>query len=222
MAILVLGIGNALMNDDALGVIAIAQLQERYHFPAGVSVVDGGTLGLDLLPLLEGVRKLLIIDAIDMSAAPGELFRLEGEDVPRAFASKLSVHQMGVQDLLAVAELQGHVPEELVVWGIQPGSIEMEMRLTPAVAGAMDPLLDGVVAELANWGVELNNCTELGPEIMPERIPHRSGLLDEKTSGFPQQTGMGRESGAIGNHDTPLPRSELATQNLLQNKPDRW
>jgi len=66
---------------------------------------------------------------------------------------------MGVQDLLAVAELQGHVPEELVVWGIQPGSIEMEMRLTPAVAVAMVPLLDRVVAELANWGVELNNYT---------------------------------------------------------------
>jgi hydrogenase maturation protease len=160
MAILVLGIGNALMNDDALGVTAVEELQERYTFPAGVTVVDGGTLGLDLLPMLEGVRKLLIIDAIDMGAAPGELFRLEGEAVPRAFASKLSVHQMGVQDLLAVAELQGHVPEELVVWGIQPGSIEMEMRLTPAVADAVEALLEGVIRELTDWGVKLNNCAE--------------------------------------------------------------
>jgi hydrogenase maturation protease len=155
MAILVLGIGNSLMNDDALGVTAIEQLQARYSFPAGVSVVDGGTLGLDLLPMLEGVKKLLIIDAIDMGAAPGVLFRLQGEEVPRAFASKLSVHQMGVQDLLAVAELQGHVLEELVVWGVQPGSIEMEMRLTPAVAAAMTPLLNGVIRELAGWGVAL-------------------------------------------------------------------
>jgi hydrogenase maturation protease len=155
MAILVLGIGNSLMNDDALGVTAIEELQSRYTFPAGVTVVDGGTLGLDLLPMLEGVKKLLIIDAIDMGAAPGALFRLQGEEVPRAFASKLSVHQMGVQDLLAVAELQGHVPEELVVWGVQPGSIEMEMRLTPAVAAAMIALLDGVVGELAGWGIVL-------------------------------------------------------------------
>jgi hydrogenase maturation protease len=160
MTILVLGIGNALMNDDAVGVTAIEQLRGHYHFPAGVSVVDGGTLGLDLLPLLEGVRKLLIVDAIDMDAAPGALFRLAGEEVPRAFASKLSVHQMGVQDLLAVAELQGHVPEELVLWGVQPGSIEMEMRLTPAVAAAIAPLLDGVVGELAGWGAELTDRTE--------------------------------------------------------------
>ncbi len=157
MAILILGIGNSLMNDDAVGVTAIEQLKERYAFPAGVTVVDGGTLGLDLLPMLEGIKKLLIIDAIDMGAAPGDLFRLQGEEVPRAFASKLSVHQMGVQDLLAVAELQGHVPEELVVWGVQPGSIEMEMRLTPTVAAAMMPLLDGVVGELAGWGVELRD-----------------------------------------------------------------
>lgn len=160
MAILILGIGNSLMNDDAVGVTAIEQLKERYSFPTGVTVVDGGTLGLDLLPMLEGVRKLLIIDAIDMGAAPGALFRIQGEEVPRAFASKLSVHQMGVQDLLAVAELQGHVPEELVVWGVQPGSIEMEMRLTPAVASAMVALLDGVVGELTDWGVELTNRAE--------------------------------------------------------------
>jgi hydrogenase maturation protease len=158
MAILVLGIGNSLMNDDAVGVTAIEELQARYSFPAGVTVVDGGTLGLDLLPMLEGVRKLLIIDAIDMGAPPGALFRLQGEEVPRAFASKLSVHQMGVQDLLAVAELQGHVPEELVVWGVQPGSIEMEMRLTPAVAAAIAPLLEGVIKELAGWGIELKNA----------------------------------------------------------------
>ena len=155
MAILVLGIGNSLMNDDALGVIAIEELQARYTFPAGVTVVDGGTLGLDLLPMLEGVRKLLIIDAIDMGAVPGALFRLQGEEVPRAFTSKLSVHQMGVQDLLAVAELQGHVPEELVVWGVQPGSIKMEMRLSPAVAEALPALLEGVTKELDGWGVEL-------------------------------------------------------------------
>jgi len=157
-SILVLGLGNALMNDDAVGVRAIEALRERYTFPADVQLVDGGTLGLDLLPFLEGVERLLIIDAIDMGAMPGDLFRLAGEEVPRAFASKLSVHQMGVQDLLAVAELQGHVPGELVVHGMQPASIDMEMQLSPAVAAAMDPLLEGIVAELGIWGVRLSQA----------------------------------------------------------------
>lgn len=153
MAVLVLGLGNAVMTDDAFGGRVIAALQQRYRFPAEVALVDGGTLGLDLLPQLEGVTRLLIVDALEMGAAPGAVFRLSGEEVPRAFAGKLSVHQMGVQDLLAVAELQGHLPQELVVWGVQPGSIEMALELTAPVAGALDEVVAGVVGELEAWGV---------------------------------------------------------------------
>ena len=152
MAVLVLGIGNALMSDDAFGVRVIAELQRQFVFPTGVEILDGGTLGLDLLPRFEGVEKLLIIDALEMAAAAGTIFRLAGEEVPRAFASKLSVHQMGVQDLLAVAELQGHLPGELVVWGVQSGSIEMSLELTPAVAAAVSPVVEAVAVELADWG----------------------------------------------------------------------
>lgn len=152
MRVLVLGLGNALMNDDAFGCRVVGELTAGFEFAANVTVLDGGTLGLDLLPYLEGVDKLLIVDALEMDAEPGTVFRLEGEEVPRAFASKLSVHQMGVQDLLAVAELQGNLPGELVVWGVQAGSVEMEMQLTPPVQAALDPVLAGVVGELERWG----------------------------------------------------------------------
>jgi len=153
--ILVLGLGNALMTDDAFGHRMINALQGRFRFPAEVTVLDGGTLGLDLLPRLEGIGRLLVIDALEMGAAPGTVFRLQGEEVPRAFASKLSVHQMGLQDLLAVAELQGHLPDELVVWGVQPESIEMGLELTAPVAAAMEEAMAGVVGELRSWGGEL-------------------------------------------------------------------
>ena len=89
-----------------------------------------------------------------MKAPPGTVFRLEGEEVPRAFASKLSVHQMGVQDLLAVSELMGHLPEELVVWGAQPECIEMGTELTATMATALEPVVAGVIGELRRWGVE--------------------------------------------------------------------
>lgn len=158
MSVLVLGIGNAVMTDDALGVRAIEKLLAGWSFPEGVEVVDGGTLGLDLLPKFEGVEKLLIIDALEMDAAPGTIFRLEGEEVPRAFANKLSVHQMGVQDLLAVAELQGHLPGHLVVWGVQPGSIEMALELTSEVEQALPQVVDGVLGELRQWGVDVKKA----------------------------------------------------------------
>lgn len=158
MSVLVLGIGNAVMTDDAIGVRVIESLIAERQFPENVRVVDGGTLGLDLLPMFEGVDKLLIIDALEMDAEPGSIFRLEGEEVPRAFANKLSIHQMGVQDLLAVAELQGHLPAELVVWGVQPGCIEMAMELTPPVEKVLPVVVEKVLEELKNWGVSVRTA----------------------------------------------------------------
>ena len=155
MSILVMGLGNLLMSDDGLGSRVISELEERFLPCAQVSLLDGGTLGLDLLPRLEGINKLLIIDALQMGAEPGSVFRLEGDDVPRAFANKLSVHQMGLQDLLAVAELQGHLPRELVVIGAQSAEIEMVMELSPPVQAAFDEVVSAVLAELASWGQPL-------------------------------------------------------------------
>jgi hydrogenase maturation protease len=155
MSILVLGLGNAVMGDDAFGGQAVAELLRLFALPAGVRAIDGGTLGLDLLPMLEEVERLLVVDALDMGAAPGSIFRLQGEEVPRAFAHKLSVHQMGLQDLLAVAELCGHLPAELVVWGAQPASIEPGMEISPPVAAALSPVVEQVARELAVWGVPL-------------------------------------------------------------------
>jgi hydrogenase maturation protease len=157
MTILVLGLGNTIMTDDGFGVRVVEALSSRYRFEREVRLLDGGTLGLDLLPHLEGIDRLLIIDALEMHAAPGTVLRLEGEDVPRAFAGKLSVHQMGVQDLLAVSELMGHLPRELVVWGVQPESIEMGTELTATIAAALASVVDGVVGELREWGIEVSD-----------------------------------------------------------------
>jgi hydrogenase maturation protease len=153
MSTLVLGLGNAIMTDDGFGVEVIKTLSSRYHFQGDVRLIDGGTLGLDLLPHLEGVASLLIVDALDMRAEPGRIFRLEGDEVPRAFASKLSVHQMGLQDLLAVAELQGHVPARLVVWGVQPACIEVGTELTAVVQEAVATIVDRVLEELQGWEI---------------------------------------------------------------------
>ena len=154
MSTLVLGLGNTIMTDDGFGVKVVTTLSSRYNFQGQVKLIDGGTLGLDLLPELEELDSLLIIDALDMRAEPGGIFRLEGEEVPRAFASKLSVHQMGLQDLLAVAEFQGHAPRNLVVWGVQPECIEMGTELTAAVEQTVESVVEKVLEELRDWGIQ--------------------------------------------------------------------
>ena len=153
MSILVLGIGNLVMSDDGIGVRVIQQLSACFRFPDGVALLDGGTLGLDLLPQLDGVERLLVVDAVDIGKTPGTLTRLSGDDVPIALETKVSPHQMGLKDLLAVAMLQGFAPLEMVLWGVQPEMIEMGTDLSPAVAGILDTLVKNVLLELESWGI---------------------------------------------------------------------
>ncbi|MDD2736316.1 MAG: HyaD/HybD family hydrogenase maturation endopeptidase [Desulfuromonadaceae bacterium] len=153
ISVLVLGIGNLVMSDDGVGVIVAQKLQQSYRFPDNVEVMDGGTLGLDLLPKLENVSHLILIDAVETGKKAGTCIRLFGQELPIALETKISPHQMGLKDLLAVSELMGHSPREMVLIGVQPGSIEMEIGLTPEVEAQLDTLVSNVLIELKNWGV---------------------------------------------------------------------
>ena len=151
--VLVLGIGNLVMSDDGVGVKVVQRLQQRYRFAETVEVMDGGTLGLDLLPKLEGIERLIVVDAVETGKEPGTCIRLVGEDLPIALETKVSPHQMGLKDLLSVAELMGHSPREMVLIGVQPASIEMDTKLTAAVEAKVDVLVCMVLDELDTWGV---------------------------------------------------------------------
>ncbi|HBG04473.1 MAG: hydrogenase expression/formation protein [Geobacteraceae bacterium GWC2_58_44] len=163
MSILVLGIGNLIMSDDGIGVKVVQLLAERFVFPPEVTVLDGGTLGLDLLPRLEGVERLLLVDAVESAKAPGTVVRLSGEEVPTALETKISPHQMGLKDLLAVAMLQGFAPQEMVLWGVQPAAIHLGTELSAAVAGRLEELAGKILAELAGWGVTALPCRTPSP-----------------------------------------------------------
>jgi hydrogenase maturation protease len=153
--VLVLGIGNLVMCDDGIGVRVVQGLLSSYHFPDNVEVLDGGTLGLDLLPKLEDTTHLIMVDAVETGEKPGTTVRLTGEELPVALETKISPHQMGLKDLLAVARLMGHAPREMVLWGVQPETIEMGMDLSPAVAPALDILARNVLLELGRWGIRV-------------------------------------------------------------------
>jgi hydrogenase maturation protease len=146
------------MSDDAVGVRVVQRLAAEFSFPPAVTVLDGGTLGLDLLPRLEGVERLLVVDAVETGSAPGTVVRMVGDEIPIALETKVSPHQMGLKDLLAVAMLQGFAPLEMVLWGVQPATIDMGMELSPAVAGRVDCLMDAVLDELARWGEGAAPC----------------------------------------------------------------
>jgi hydrogenase maturation protease len=147
--LLILGLGNLLCGDDGLGVVAVHRLLRRYVPPAGVRVLDGGTLGLSLLPHLEDARVAILVDAVHAEAPPGSLVRLEGDEVAPAVAARLSPHQVGVADLLDAARWRLRSPEMLFLLGVVPESLALRFGLSPAVAAAVPELVERVVAAAA-------------------------------------------------------------------------
>jgi hydrogenase maturation protease len=156
---LVLGLGNMLMADDGIGLAALARLQDGWFIPPQVDLVDGGTWGMNLLPLIESADRLLVLDAIDSGAAPGTCAELRDGDVPRFLAQKLSPHQIDLREVLALAQLRGTLPGELVAIGVQPGRIEMSTDLSPEVSAHLDEMVKLAGAVLQEWGVP---CFALG------------------------------------------------------------
>lgn len=151
--IAVLGLGNVLLGDEGIGVRAVEALREGFEFPPAVELIDGGTMGLDLLPFIEGREAVLIIDAVSMGAEPGTISVIEGDDIPAFVSTKLSIHQIGFPDVLAAARLLGIAPSRMALVGIQFGSLDTGFSITPSLLESFGRLLDTVLARLLEWGV---------------------------------------------------------------------
>lgn len=122
---LILGIGNVLWADEGFGVRCIEALAASRSFADDVTLLDGGTQGLYLLPFLEDASHLVVFDAVDYGLAPGTMKIVEGDEVPRFMgAKKMSLHQTGFQDVIATAQLMGYCPEDLLLVGCQPEELE--------------------------------------------------------------------------------------------------
>jgi hydrogenase maturation protease len=150
--ILVLGLGNVLCSDDGVGVVALHRLLATRDLPDGVVALDGGTLGLALLPLVERADKVILIDAVRGDGPPGSPVRITGADVGAAVYQRLSPHQIGVADLMTGAAMVGRYPSEVVIVGVVPETIELGIGCSPAVAAAIPDLIERVAAELAAFG----------------------------------------------------------------------
>lgn len=156
--ILVLGLGNMLLSDEGAGGRAAEELKRRYTFPQEVEIIDGGTMGFELLPYLEGRSHLLVVDAVRGGGEPGSTVRLELDDPPAYFRTRLSPHQIGLADILALASMEGALPAKTVLFGVEPKDLSTGLDISPEVEAAIDRLVKQVVIEI----------TKLG--ILPERI----------------------------------------------------
>ena len=149
----VLGVGNVILQDEGFGVRVVEYLDSRYEFPEDVQLVDGGTLGIELTQYVTGTKKLLIIDSINGGAAPGTRFRFENDAVMAHFQDKLSAHEVGVQDVLALLTVTGRKVPEVAVIGAQPYRVEAGVELTREMQEILPEVAEEALEILRAWGI---------------------------------------------------------------------
>jgi hydrogenase maturation protease len=145
----VLGLGNTLHSDDGLGPHAIQRLRNDARVPGDVSLIEGGTLGLELLTYIWDCSYLLVLDAVDVGHPPGTLVRLSSQELQN-LPGNSSVHQLGVADLLVALRVLARRPPTVVMLGVQPATTDWGTELSPAVGDAMGSLIEAAVVELIN------------------------------------------------------------------------
>lgn len=150
----ILGVGNVILRDEGFGVRVAEYLDSHYDWPESVQIVDGGTLGIELTQYVTGTEKLLVIDSINGHAAPGTVFRFENDAVMAHFQDKLSAHEVGIQDVLALLTVTGHKIPDVVVIGAQPYDLEAGVELSDGMKAIFPQIVERALGELAAWGIE--------------------------------------------------------------------
>ena len=136
--VLVLGLGNLLLGDDAVGLRLLEMLQCDPAVGPGVEFIDGGTQGLALLPYLEGRRALLVLDAVGLGAVPGTVHMMGRGQIETFRARRAgSAHEGNALELLATARMLGDLPDDVTIAGIEPAEVSTGIGLSDEVQAAV-------------------------------------------------------------------------------------
>jgi len=166
----VIGVGNTILSDDGVGVHAARLLQGDPRVPTGVTILDGGTIGLELVPYASDASRVLLIDAVNSGEAPGTLTRMTAADFLDASAG-WSVHQLGVADLVAALALVSTRQQDVVVLGVQPANTDWGTSLSPDVEAALMPLVDAALAQLQLWRESQDASLAINPPSLLLGLP---------------------------------------------------
>jgi len=145
--VLVLGVGNLLLQDDGVGVHVVNALRET-TFPDNIQLIDAGTVSHQLISLLHETDYLIMIDAVDAGDLPGSIFRFSPDIITLPAEHKLSLHQMTLIEILQMAEMTGARPEAVVI-GVQPKEVSSwSLELSDEVKAVVPKVMELVIEEL--------------------------------------------------------------------------
>ncbi len=147
----IIGIGNTLYSDEGVGVHLLPYLEEALAGYDNVEIIEGATDGMKLLEPVEAADYLIIIDAINAGKPGGELITIRNREIPKYYGIKMSIHQVGFQEVLFAADLLERLPEEMIMFGIQPASLELGIELSDTVKRKLPELAANVVNQVQQW-----------------------------------------------------------------------
>lgn len=167
----VIGLGNVLMGDDALGPTVIGALDAQYEFPPEVAVLDLGTPGLDLTPYLLGLDAAVIVDTVSAPGAPGAIVLYRRDEILKTPPQpRLSPHDPGLKEALLTVAFAGDGPSEVLLIGVVPGKVTTGIGLTAAVRAAVPGAVAEVVRELGRLGAPAcSRPSQSPPDLWWER-----------------------------------------------------
>jgi hydrogenase maturation protease len=150
--ITILGVGNTLYSDDGVGIRVVERLEKEYDFPDNVLVVDGGVLGINLLGIISNAGRMIVVDTVLNHGQPGDLHRLDHDEIPNRILAKNSLHQVDLIEALTLCHALDHVPQTTII-GVEPMDLTtLGEELTPEIGSKMDALIEKTLEELVRLG----------------------------------------------------------------------
>ncbi len=150
---IVIGLGNPLMTDEGIGVRLVQLLAQKYdhkELPGcdNIEFYDGGTGGMNLLYKIENREKVILIDCAKMGETPGTLRRFTPDQVRTIKQlGHFSLHEIDILKLLDLAAQLDAAPKEVVIFGIEPASLELGSELSPLLKNQLDDYLKAILTE---------------------------------------------------------------------------
>jgi hydrogenase maturation protease len=166
--VVVIGLGNTLMADEGIGCVVVGEFLGRQqgcpdveHIAAvpaaakqqeypGVEFVDAGTGGMNLLHIISGRGKAIIIDCAVMGTEPGTIKRFTPEQAKSVKQlSHYSLHEADVLHIIEMSRKLGECPEQIIIFGIEPQRVEPARGLSERLSAELPEYIKTIEKELS-------------------------------------------------------------------------
>jgi len=147
-----MGVGNTLMQDDGIGVHVTQSFKSEHSSEPCFHILDGGTIGLSLLPEIEDADAVIIVDASEIGERPGSMRVFRNREIDQQLSGKKrTVHEVALADLFSAAAIRGRCPNERALIAIQPASTELGLEPTPDVQAAIPRACQAIGQLTRGW-----------------------------------------------------------------------